>query len=356
MTDLYNDISFQTIGRLGLMTLNRPAALNALTLSMIEALHQTYERWAGEPKIYGLVMQSASDRAFCAGADVKAIVQLGRHNLKEAVAFFRAEYQMNWRLQLFSKPHIAFYDGVVMGGGVGISLYGTHRIATENASFAMPETAIGLFPDVGASWFLPRLKGAVGLYLGLTGRRIGPADMVWLELATHYAKPDAVQKIKHAVANSDPIDPVIEDLNESPGVGQLRALKPVIDETFGAASSVDDLLQRLRGVRGEHEIWAETTARALAERSPLSLKLTFELLTRHRSQNLKDALCTEFRAVSRMLQHNDFHEGVRAQLIDKDRTPAWDPQSLDAVSDQMIADMLAPLGADELDLPSLDSI
>ena len=349
-------VTFQTKGRLGSITLNRPRALNALTLAMIDALAEHYEKWAREPKIYGVVMESASERAFCAGADVKALARLGRQNLPELIAFFRAEYQLNWQLQLFCKPHIAFIDGMVMGGGVGISLYGTHRVVTEKASFAMPETGIGLFPDIGASWFLPRLPGAIGLYLGLTGRRIGAADMVWLNLATHYADAEAVTKIKDAIANSDPIDPVIDELNKRAGPGELRALKSVIDETFGPAKNVSDLLERLRGVRGEHENWAEATANALAGKSPLSLCLTFELLTSHRSETLKEALQTEFRVVCRMLQQQDFYEGVRAQLIDKDYRPAWQPETLAAVSDEMVQDMFVPLGEDELQLAEIKTV
>ena len=350
-----DEILFATQGRLGLITLNRQKALNALTFGMIEALARHYEKWAAAPQIYGIAMQSSSPRAFCAGADIKAIYHIGRVDPAEAVQFFRREYELNWALHCFSKPHLALIDGMVMGGGVGISRYGTHRVVTENASFAMPETGIGLFPDIGASWFLNLLPGKTGLYLGLTGRRIGAADMVALGLATHHVKPAAFSALKEALINSDPIDPVVDGLHSDPGPGELARLRERIDSVF-SARRVEDIIERLSQVEGADRSWAEATRQALLARAPRSLKATCALLEEHRPMDLKQALETEFRLVTRILQAPDFYEGVRARLIDKDHKPRWQPSRLEDISDAEIKDMFAPLAEEELTLKRPESL
>lgn len=347
MTYDSDEILFNTEGRLGLVTLNREKALNALTFGMIEALGTHYEIWANEPEIYGVVLESSSQRAFCAGADIKAIYHIGRVDPSEAASFFRTEYEVNWALECFNKPHVALIDGMVMGGGVGISRYGTHRVVTENASFAMPETGIGLFPDIGASWFLNELPGAMGLYLGLTGRRIGAGDLLALGLATHHVEAGDFPAIKSAIANSDPIDPVLDEAHHDPGQGELASLREVIDTVF-SAGSVEEIIRRLEGIPAPHEKWAAATRQVLSERSPLSLKATHALLTAYRPKTLKQALETEFRLVTRIIAEPDFYEGVRAQVIDKDRAPSWRHASLHDVADTDVEDLFKPLGDGEL--------
>ncbi len=350
-----DEILFASEGRLGRITLNRPQALNALTFGMLEALEAHYKIWAQEPEIYGVVLEAAGERAFCAGADVKAVYHIGRVDPVEAANFFRREYEINWALECFNKPHVALIDGMVMGGGVGITRYGTHRVVSEKASLAMPETGIGLFPDVGASWFLTRLPGAMGLYLGLTGQRVGAADMVALGLATHHIKARDFAAISTAIAQSDPIDPVLDDLHHDPEPCKLAALQEVIDQVF-SAPDMEQIMARLAAVEGAHESWARTTREDLLQRSPLSLKATFTLLTKHRPKNLKQALENEFRLVTHMLQGPDFYEGVRAQLIDKDRRPKWQHGTLADVSDSEVAALFAPPSQGELVLPVPDDI
>jgi len=237
-----------------------------------------------------------------------------------------------------------------MGGGLGISLYGTHRIAGANLLAAMPETGIGLFPDIGAGFFLPRFPGETGLYLGLTGRSFGRADAFYLGITTHCIDAGEYDTIRDAMIEGDPIDAVLDGLHRHPGDGEIAALRPAIDRIF-AAESVDAILSRLDAETGSHAEWAGETAAIIRQRAPLSLKVTFRHIREGRkAASLKEALKTEFRLTSRLLTRPDLREGVRAALIDKDRSPKWRPASLAEVTDDMVAACFAPLGADELEL------
>jgi enoyl-CoA hydratase len=335
-------------GRAGILTLNRPKALNALTHGMIKAMEAHYLKWAAMPRIYGVVLDAVPGRAFCGGGDLRTLVDGA--DLEATLTFFRDEYQHNWTLECFTKPNVSLIDGIVMGGGLGISLYGTHRIAGANLLAAMPETGIGLFPDIGAGYFLPRLPGETGLYLGLTGRSFGRADAFYLGIATHCIDASEYDRIRNAMIEGDPIDPVLDGLHRHPGEGEIAALRPAIDRIF-AAESVEAILSRLDVETGPHAEWARETAATIRQRAPLSLKVTFRQLREGRAaESLKEELKTEFRLTSRMLTRPDLREGVRAALIDKDRSPKWQPASLAEVTDDMVAACFAPLGADELEL------
>jgi enoyl-CoA hydratase len=337
-------------GRAGFLTLNRPRALNALTYGMIKTLEAQHLKWASAPRIYGVILEAAPGRAFCGGGDIRTMVELVRTDFKTASDFFRDEYQHNWSLECFTKPHVSLIDGIVMGGGLGISIFGTHRVAGENILAAMPETRIGLFPDIGGGWFMPRFPGEMGLYLALTGRSARRADAYYLGIATHCIDAAQFDLIRQAMIEGDPIDAVLDDLHRDPGTGELEPLRPVVDRIF-SAESVEAVLSRLDAETGEHADWARETAAAIRERAPLSLKVAFRQLREGRAAlSLKEDLKTEFRLTSRMLLHPDFAEGVRAAIIDKDNAPKWQPASLSEVTEEMVAACFAPLGEEELQL------
>jgi enoyl-CoA hydratase len=353
MTDPSNpaaELLIREQGRAGILTLNRPKALNALTHAMIKAMEAQYLKWAAMPRIYGVVLDAVPGRAFCGGGDLRTLADGAGDDFEATRAFFRDEYQHNWTLECFTKPNVSLIDGIVMGGGLGISLYGTHRVAGENLLAAMPETGIGLFPDIGAGFFLPRFPGETGLYLGLSGRSFARADAYYLGIATHCIDAGEYDTIRNAMIEGDPIDPVLDGLHRHPGESEIAALRPAIDRIF-AAESVEAILPRLDAETGRHADWARETAAIIRQRAPLSVKVTFRQLREGRTAlSLKEELKTEFRLTSRLLTRPDLREGIRAALIDKDRSPKWRPASLAEVTDDMVAACFAPLGADELEL------
>jgi enoyl-CoA hydratase len=349
MDEAPNELICAERGRAGLVRLNRPKALNALTLGMIRGLEAFTHGCAKNPHIYGIVME-AEGKGFCAGGDIRVIRDWSQNSPKEADRYYIDEYQHNWTLQCFRKPHVALINGVTMGGGVGICLYGTHRVAGENISFAMPETGIGFFPDIGASWFLPRMPGKIGPYLGLTGRICGRADCFYLGVATHCIPAGKFEAVRAAMIEAEPIDPVLDGLHEPPGESALQTLRGPIDRIF-SASSLDDILKGLEREEGEWRDWAQETLAILSKRSPLSLKVTFEALKRGSGfKTLKEALIVEFRLATRMIRRRDFLEGVRAAVVDKDQSPKWEPPSLAEVSDSLLQSLFAPLPEGELEL------
>ncbi len=342
------EILFHENGRAGIATLNRPQAYNALTLTMIRGLEAHHLKWARSPKIYGVLLRARGE-AFCSGGDLRALYEQMQAGEKDAaLAYFREEYQHCWTLQSFTKPNVALIDGLMMGGGAGICLYGTHRVAGDGFAFAMPETGIGFFPDVGGSYFLPRMRGQIGVYLALSGHAMNAADAYWLGVVTHCIASERFPQIEEALAQSDPIDPFLDSLHRDPGESELASRQPVIDHCF-SASSVEDILSRLGGVSDRDEAWAKDTAKILRRRSPVSLKVTLRLLRESRN-SLKCALQSEYRVTARLLDGEDFAEGIRAKLIDKDQTPLWKPASLQAVSGEMVASYFAPLADRELTL------
>lgn len=334
-------------GRAGFMTLNRPAVLNALTPGMVRTMEACYVKWAAAPRIYGVVVEAAPGRAFCGGGDIRAVSEGAKTDPKSVLGFFRDEYQLNWSLECFTKPNVALIDGICMGGGVGISIFGTHRVAGENFRFAMPETGIGFFPDIGGGFFLSRFAGETGIYLGLTGRSIGRADACYLGISTHCIDAKHFPQIRAAMIESDPIDPVLDALHRDPGESELAALQDAVDRIF-SAPTVEEILSRLDAETGVHADWARETAATIRRNAPFSLKVTLRQIREARAlPRLKEALIADFRLSSRLLGAPDFHEGVRAALIDKDRAPKWQPQTLAEVTDAMVDGCFAPLGEGE---------
>jgi enoyl-CoA hydratase len=336
--------------RAGVVVLNRPKARNALSLDMIRAMETRFHEWAKAPHIYGVIQRAFDDGAFCAGGDVKAIYEARESGEETGIRFYREEYQHNWTLQRFIKPTVSLINGVCMGGGVGISVHGTHRIAGEGFRLAMPETAIGLFPDVGASYVLPRLPGRIGFYMGLTGAIMGPADGHRLGLATHCIPASRFDAIQAAMREAEPIDEVLDSLHEDPGPDEIMSLRGAIDRCF-APGNVLDIISRLEKESGEAADWAARTIEALRSHSPTSLCLTNRLFEESaKAASLKEALKLEFRCAVRCLRGHDHYEGVRAKMVDKDNAPDWQPARLEDVTEAMIEDYLRPLE----DIPELE--
>jgi len=330
------EIIIREEGALGRLTLNRPRALNALTLPMCETISAALHAWAASPDIKAVLVDAVPGRAFCAGGDIRAIHDWGRAKDPRALQFFSVEYRMNALIARFPKPYVSLLDGITMGGGVGLSIHGSHRVASENTLFAMPETAIGLFPDVGGSYFLPRCPGEVGMYLGLTGARIGAADMRYAGLATHFLPSVRMGEVAPRLAAGEGVDRVLEDLAGKPGPGSLGDLQPAIDRTFGAHT----VLGILTGLIKEGG-WGNQTAEVLASRSPTSLVLTHQLLKEGAGLGLEESLRLERAIVAHILEGEDFYEGVRAAVVDKDQAPRWRPARLEEVNEAALSAMIA---------------
>jgi len=345
------DIRCHHNGALALITLQRTRALNALTIAMRAHLAGWFPAFSRDPNTYAVVIQSASPKAFSAGSDVREVATLGRQDTTAARQAFADEYALNWRLECFSKPTVSLIDGIVMGGGVGISLYGTHRIAGEGYRFAMPETKIGLFPDVGVCHALSRMPGEMGLYLGLTGRMIGRADAYALGLVTHCIPATQFSTITDGLADTQPVDPLLDDRHIDPGPGEHDSQREIIARCF-SAGSVPEIVERLQSENGNGAEWARTVAAELKERSPISLAVTLRHIRDSKSLDLRQVLETDYRLACRFLEDSDFYEGVRALIIDKDNAPKWRPAGLGSVSQSAIERYFAPLGGDALTLPT----
>ena len=351
-------ILFERKGDLAVVTLNRPKALTALNLEMIEKMDPQLKAWESDASVAAVLIKGAGEKAFCAGGDVRAVMEAARVDPTGlSDAFFREEYALNAAIAGCPTPQVSVWDGIVMGGGVGLSLHGRFRVATERASFAMPETGIGFFPDVGGSHFLSRLPAEVGTYLALTGARIGAADLVHAGLATHFVPSDAAPGVAAAldgVAGEAAVADALAALGGGaapPAEGATLAANAGAIERCFAAPTVEAIVGALEAEGGE---WAAGALKALRRVSPTSLKLTLRLLRDAGDAPLSECLRREFRASQRAMRPpSDFFEGIRAALVDKDRSPKWEPDALPAVSDAAVASFLANLGDRELELPLL---
>ncbi|MCG7393951.1 enoyl-CoA hydratase/isomerase family protein [Microvirga sp. ACRRW] len=337
-------------GEAGIITLNRPRALNALTLTMVREMRRALGAWARDPAVTRIVVQGAGEKAFCAGGDIRRLTELLQAGERdEALAFWREEYQLNIAIKRYPKPYISLIDGIVMGGGVGVSLHGSHRVAGERYLFAMPEVGIGFFPDVGATYALPRLPGSFGMYLALTGERVKQADALMLGLATHAVKSEAVEALRQDLIAGVPVEEALAKAASDPGPAPLTEHRALIDACF-SAESVAAVLQRLDEAASRGSDFAAKTAAGMRTKSPMSMSIAFEQVRRGASLDFEEAMKTEFRIVSRIGEDKDFFEGVRAVLIDKDNQPRWNPASLDAVTREAIDRHFASLGPQELEI------
>ena len=347
----HTDILFERRGAAGIITLNRPQALNAVTHGMVLALRAQLDRWANDPAIAHVVVVAAGERAFSAGGDIRALYDLGmagKHD--EALQFWRDEYPLNAVIKSYRKPYIALIDGIAMGGGVGVSVHGSHRVAGDRFSFAMPEVGIGFFPDVGATWFLPRMPGELGTLCALTGERLGSADAVATGIATHRVSSARFGDVLEALSGTVSVDAVLAAFAEQVEAGPVTQRKAEIDRLFGR-SRLEDVLDALdhEGASGSADAdWARKTAAVIRTKSPLSLKLALAQVRRGRSWDFETCMRAEFRIVSRVIHGHDFYEGVRAVIIDKDNRPRWRPATLAEVSDAEVERYFAPLENSEL--------
>lgn len=346
------EVLFETRGNIGLITLNRPRALNSLTQGMCVEITRQLAEWAIVPAVQAVVVVGAGEKAFCAGGDVVRVAQSYKAGTDEWRGFFHDEYVMNVAIDEFPKPYISLVDGITMGGGVGVSIPGDFWVATEKTLFAMPETGLGLFPDVGGGWFLPRLPGETGMYLALTGARAKADDLYALGIASHVIASDQVEGVIAALAAADIKDnrdvaDVMDGFHSDPAPAPLSPHFEDIDDHF-AGVTVEEILASLAADQSE---WAQKQHSILQKKSPTSLKLTFAQLRRGEAmETFRDVMRMEFRLVCHVMQGNDFFEGVRAILVDKDNTPTWSPARLEDVRDEDIDNHFANLGNQELTL------
>ena len=348
------DILFERRGAAGIVTLNRPKALNAVTHDMVLALRAQLGAWADDAAVTRVIVTAAGEKAFSAGGDIRHLYDLGMAGKKdEALQFWRDEYPLNAAIKNYRKPYISLIDGIVMGGGVGVSVHGSHRVAGDRFSFAMPEVGIGFFPDVGATWFLPRMPGELGAYCALTGERFNAADGLAAGIATHRIPSARFADLLEGLTGTVSVDAILAAFSEPAGEGPITAQRGTIDRLF-AGDEVEGMLEALdrEAASGSADAgWAAKTAATMRAKSPLSLKLALAQVRRGAECDFETCMRLEMRIVSRIIEGHDFYEGVRAVIVDKDNRPAWDPPRLAQVSAEQVARHFAPLIDAELALP-----
>ncbi|MDI1351822.1 MAG: enoyl-CoA hydratase/isomerase family protein [bacterium] len=338
------EVLFAQKGQIGIITLNRPNALNALTLPMILSLQHQLNLWKIDNSIKAVILKAAPGGVFCAGGDVRRLFQLGKSNVAKQMQFFWHEYKLNHFIHHFGKPYIALMDGITMGGGVGISLHGSHPVASENFVFAMPETSIGFFPDIGASYLLTQCKGSLGIYLGLTGNRLGPNDSLKAGLVKYLISSQKMEQIIRTLSTMDlsteayaQVDSCLKEHSSSLG-NEPSQIKPLIDVCFShpTVELINSSLEQTEGV------WAESIYNTLGKKSPLSLKITLAQLQKAQGLSLVECLQMDYNLVNHFMMDHDFYEGVRALLVDKDKAPQWNPSRLELISKQTITNYFVP--------------
>lgn len=333
------DVTLRRQGPIGRVSLNRPKALHALTTGMCEAISAALLEWRGDESVAAVIIDHAEGRGFCAGGDVAMVRRSALEDGGvEARGFFLAEYRMNHLLFTYPKPVIAFMDGVTMGGGVGLALPCGYRVATENTLFAMPEGAIGLFPDVGAGWYLPRLPGRIGQFLALTGARLDGAECLWSGLATHYLPAEALNEAKARIAD-DPagIEAILADLAVEPPPARLARNAERIERLFAS----DELEEVLAALAADPSDWAAKELKAVTAKCPATSKVALRQFAEGHA-DFAEEMALEYRIAARMIMRPDFAEGVRAVLIDKDGDPRWSPATAEGVTAEMLDAIFAP--------------
>ena len=328
-------------GKVGRIRLNRPKSLHALTIDMCRTMLDALVEWRENPTVKGVIIDHAEGRGFCAGGDIRMLAESGAADGAAARAFFHVEYRLNHYLFTYRKPTVAFMDGITMGGGVGISQPCRYRVATENTRFAMPETAIGLFPDVGGGWYLSRLPGRIGHFLALTGARLDGAECKYLGLATHYMPHDRLEEVKARIAERpDRIRGILGQASVTPPPAKIEQNLIHINKTF-ASNRLEDVIAALDADRSE---WAETELATLRCKSPQACKVSLRLLSDGaKMKDFADEMRQEYAVATRVVQRHDFIEGVRSVLIDKDAMPRWEPATPEGVTDHMIDTIFAPM-------------
>ena len=339
-----DEISFQQLGASGVITLNRPEALNALTLHMVRRMTPQLAAWIGDDTIENIIIEGAGAKGFCAGGDIRALHDWGQAGAAEATGFYREEYVLNRMIKTCPKPYIALIDGITMGGGVGVSVHGRYRVATQAPVFAMPETGIGLLPDVGGTYFLPRLPGQIGTYLSLTGVRLKAADALYAGIATHFTPAEKLPDLKHALSQGGDVAAILARFHTPLEASSLAALQGDIDALFKADSVVEILV----ALKADGSPWALEQVQTIETKSPTSAAVALRQMRDGATADFDDCMKMELRAVSRLMSLPDFYEGVRAIILEKDNQPKWSPPQHGDVSAVQVEAIFASLGADEL--------
>ena len=346
------EILFRRVGCVGHVKFNRPEILNALNFDMVVKMQEVLNDWAVDSKIAVIIVQGAGERAFCAGGDIRRLAESSRNEgLDYCRNFFSSEFRLNRSVFRYPKPYISILDGITMGGGVGLSVHGEYRIATERMLFAMPETGIGYFPDVGGSYFLPRCPGSIGMYLGLSGARLKVGDSLAAGIATHYVPSSGIEEL---IKEFERIDPgadasieIQEILSEAAGMVESETLvghRSLIDQCF-SGDSLEEILGSLDACDGE---WSTVTASIIRKKSPTSLKITFHQLKEGASMEFEECMVMELRLALRFMEGHDFYEGVRAVVIEKDNQPKWQPNNVSQVKNEIVQRYFAPLADGDL--------
>ncbi len=341
------DIDIRVEGRAGRITLNRPKALNALTHDMVLLMERALIQWREDPAVALVVVDAVGDKAFCAGGDIQLLYDTGRAgDFAYGRRFWADEYRLNALIGAYPKPYVALMDGIVMGGGVGISAHGSHRVVTERTMLAMPECGIGLIPDVGGTWILAHAPGRLGEHLGLTGARVGAADAILTGFADLYAPAGSLPDMVRALAETGDAG-AIGGFAAAPPPGELEERRAIIDEAYDAETA-PEIIAALAAAGPE---WAARSAQAMRRNCPISVACALELIRTARDlPDLRAALIREYRFSWRCAEQGDFLEGIRAAVIDKDRNPKWSTARLEDLSQATIDAMIAPLGENELTL------
>ena len=343
------EVLFQRRGHLGVITLNRPRAVNALTAGMVAAMLEQLTAWAYDDGVATVLVRGAGERGLCAGGDIVAIYQDMLTGGEQTAAFWQSEYRLNAMISAYPKPYVAFMDGLVLGGGVGISAHGSVRIVTGRTRMGMPETTIGFVPDVGGTWLLAKSPGEAGTHAALTGAHLSGADALFLGLADHYIPSERLPELAAAL-ESETAGAAVARFVQTPPASALAEQRKWIDTCY-ASSDAEDIVRRLRDSGGE----AAEAARTIEEKSPTAVKVALESLRRVKGLTLEEALAQEYRVGLRFLAAPDFREGIRAQVVHKDRSPQWKPATLHEVQTEDVERFFAPLGDRELNLRSKET-
>lgn len=345
------DLIVRREGAAGVIRLNRPKAINAMTLEMSIGIDSALDRFEIDPAVSVIILEGAGERGLCAGGDIRGLWESSREGGDLGARFWRQEYVMNARIAKYPKPYVAFMDGLVMGGGVGLSGHASHRVATDRTKLAMPEVGLGFFPDVGGTWLLSRSPGEVGTYFGLTGQTMNGPDAIHAKFADAVVPAakwpelrEALTKVRQGATAVD-VTQLINGFATGETAGPVAAKEPVIDALFGF-DSMEDIFAALKRDGSE---FAVATLKTLNEKSPRGMVVTLKLLRLARTaSSLEECLVREYRAACEVFRSDDFREGVRAAVIDKDRNPTWSPPRIEDVTPDMLAPYLAEIGADEL--------
>ncbi|UFZ05027.1 enoyl-CoA hydratase/isomerase family protein [Bradyrhizobium ontarionense] len=348
------DLIVRREGSAGIIRLNRPKAINAMTLEMSMGIDAALDQFEADPAVAVVVLEGAGERGLCAGGDIRGLYESSKANGDLGKVFWRQEYIMNARIAAFPKPYVAYMDGLVMGGGVGLSAHGRHRIVTEKTKLAMPEVGLGFFPDVGGTWLLSRAPGELGAYFGLTGQTMNGPDAIHARFADAVVPTEEWPALRDVLTKVGPgtlsveVDRLIAGFATSDAAGPVAAQQARIDAWF-AHDSMHDIFTALEKDGSE---LALATLKTLREKSPRGMVVTLKLLRLARGAvSLEACLVREYRAALEVFRSDDFREGVRAAIIDKDRSPRWSPPDVDQVTPEMLAPYLAEIGADELTFP-----